>query len=461
MKKKCLNINELPLILIVIYLIVTLLLYAFGPFKWITYNPITFWTLQILYIIALIIGWQFGLKKETTSDKWSIESEKKLLSKLHIFLSINLVFEIVNLFRKFYFSSFDLIGLINKIIYGLLNMGESYNSFQGGIDVITGNQVLGGYFVTVFNYIWELVAFAIVLIATFYFKSLTIKNKLLLITTYFIICISYLSTGTNIGVFRLVLAIVVFFVIKLIKDKKSLNIDAWKKRKIITLFSIALALILSVIFFDHIMQSRGGILNWESESYNIGGIGINKDSIMFKIVPPSMYMILVSASSYLTQGYYGMSLCLTEKWIPTFGIGNSTAILDLTSKYFTDYFSNSTYQYRIGIDYGWDPNIRWHSLYTWFANDITFIGVIFIMFVIGFLFAMAYQDSLRTNNPFSHIMVYFFSLLAFFIPCNNQLFQSFYVMFSFITVLFLWLYTRGTIKLNIKWRIKIHGRKTK
>ena len=47
-----------PVKIFVPYWIFTLVLYAFGPLDWVTYHPVIFWTLNILFIIAFIIGWQ-------------------------------------------------------------------------------------------------------------------------------------------------------------------------------------------------------------------------------------------------------------------------------------------------------------------------------------------------------------------------------------------------------------------
>ena len=46
----------LPIAVIAAYLIFTLILYEAGPFKWVTYHPLRFWSFQILYIAALLYG---------------------------------------------------------------------------------------------------------------------------------------------------------------------------------------------------------------------------------------------------------------------------------------------------------------------------------------------------------------------------------------------------------------------
>ena len=99
--------------------------------------------------------------------------------------------------------------------------------------------------------------------------------------------------------------------------------------------------------------------------------------------------------------------------------------------------------------------VQWHTMYSWIANDFSYIGVIFIMAVLGFLFAKVYKDCMNDNNPFAYLMLYYLVLMAVFLPCNNQVFQSTYVLFSFILVFVKWLLSRKGIVIKIGDRIRI------
>ena len=207
----------------------------------------------------------------------------------------------------------------------------------------------------------------------------------------------------------------------------------------IILLAVAI-IIITLYYFVSTIKSRGGILSWNSASFNIGGIGLNKDSVFFSILPESLYIPLIAVSNYVAQGYYAFSLCMRLPWIPTFGLGGSLQIIDIITKHFVD-IDSMTYQRRME-QFGWNARIRWHTIYTWFANDVSIYGVVLIMFVIGFCFALAYKDSLSGKNPFARIMVYFLVVTCLFIPCNSQILQSTYTLFSFITILICWLTTR-------------------
>ncbi|WP_102268860.1 hypothetical protein [Massilicoli timonensis] len=448
------NLN-LPLYIIIFYLIFTLVIYIAGPFNWITYNPIYFWGLQLLYLSMIIFGWKKGVQKKQ-NNIWSSKWDLLIIKYLRPLLIINFIYELVNIFRRFGFSNFNFIGLINKVVYGLFHMGESYNTFQESIGEVSGADLLGGNLFTVFNLIWECVAFLVLLLSIIYFKKLTKRYKVITISTILISILAYLSTGTNIGLFRIIFPSIIIFIMKLYK--KSLIWDRSKKKRLmkIILVIVGISFILVAFIFDMTMKSRGGILYFNDSSYNIGGISLNKDSIFFKIVPESLYMLLVAGAAYLTQGYYGMSLCLRIKWIPTFGIGSSMYLQKFFSKYITDDFLLNSYQSRLQ-EFGWDPDIRWHSAYSWIANDVSFLGVGIIIFAFAYLFAMAYKDVLETDNPFAITLVCLLSLAVFFIPCNNQLFQTPYTMFAFFVTLILWRATKANTKIY-KWSKSIYAK---
>lgn len=433
-----------PLKVIVIYLSFTLILYAFGPFAWITYDPLLFYGLNLLYIIMFSWGWYIGIKYTYTDrNLYNNFARYKLLKYLAPLLLLNLIVDTINLFRNFGYSEYNISSLFSDLVYGIRNPGIGYNLAESRI-MLSGADVVGGWWMTAFNTAWGSINFTLVLLGLFYYHKLRIVPKVTLICNLIIILASYLAIGTNIGVFRLLLAVILFYWIRRIQGH--FRFHNKNSQKII--FAICCGVLFMIILFMRMMLSRGGILSWNSSSYNVGGIGLDMDSVFFSILPECLYMTLIAVSSYLTQGYYGMSLCLQLDWCPTFGIGNSMAIVKKLSEYASDAIRYKTYQFRL-TELGWEEDVRWHTMYSWYANDVSFLGVIIIMFFIGLLFAMAYKDSVIADNPYAHVMVFYFSLMAFFIPCNNQIFQSTYTMFSFIFAMLCWLTSRGRTKISL------------
>ena len=154
MIKKYINFSNFPIIITVIYLLFTLFLYEFGPINWETSTPLIFWSLQTLYIVALISGWviskKYNFKTSNNKCLWNTNLEDMLLKHATLPLSINLIIEIINLFRRFYMQSFDFIELFNHILQGITNMGAGYAQFQINTQ-ISGSEVVGGVFITLVN----------------------------------------------------------------------------------------------------------------------------------------------------------------------------------------------------------------------------------------------------------------------------------------------------------------------
>ena len=172
--------NLTPIKIVMPYWIFCLVLYAFGPFKWVTYHPVTFWTLNILFLLLFSVGWLLGIRlKSATIYRWNSydSNDARVLKGLRIKIVINLIYEAINLFRTFFFSSFDVTGLIKRLIYGIQNMGDSYNSFQESIKLNSVN-VVGGSLMTMFNVIWDFWAFSTLLLSILYFKRLNMIDKI-------------------------------------------------------------------------------------------------------------------------------------------------------------------------------------------------------------------------------------------------------------------------------------------
>ena len=433
---------DLPLKLTVGYLFFTLFLYAFGPFDWVTYEPLLFWSLNLIYILMFVLGWKFGKRIRVSSRVWDDDVDSgTILFLLKILITFVFVDEMLIAMRRLQMNSFSISNLILNIYNGLLDMGASYGKLQIAAQFGDKASAYGGIFVTLYSFLCSFFTFNVLALGFLYFRKLSVYNKITLLLTYLLIILQFAATGTNIGVFRIVLMFLILYVVIFLRNSY-IKTSFKKKLFIKKLLSVIMVALVGVLYlFQSIMDSRGGILRWDTGSYNVGGITINGESLFFVFFPESIYRFLIAISSYLCQGYYGMSLCLRVPWEPCFGLGHSMALINSLKNNFSFVYLNS-YQHRIQI-YGWDEYMQWHTMYSWFANDITFLGVIFVMFGIACFFSMAYRDSIVTNNPFAKILLFYFALMIIFIPCNNQLFQGYPTMFSFIVALILWLYSRG------------------
>ena len=310
--------------------------------------------------------------------------------------------------------------------------------------------IMGGSIVTLINYAWSFLRYPVLLLSMVYFKKLPIVGKIVMVLYLITMVLYYLSIGTTIDILTVFLWIELPVLLRAFAagHKKQLN----KKQVLRLLAGLLAGILFLACYFGWMMLSRGGINNYDQPEYNVGGVHLSEGTVpsapngegesgsLSQYVPPIVMKVWVSATSYLTQGYYGMSQALTLPWEPMYGVGNSMFLVDFISDNFYD-VDQYTYQVRME-PMGWDSDIQWHSMYTWLANDVSFFGVILVMLLIGLLFGAMFRDAITTENPFAKISVFYFILMMLFIPCNNQIAQKSDTLFSFVLVVLCWLVSK-------------------
>ncbi len=456
MKLKIKNSTSLrfPIYLTLCYLIATLIIYVLCPYNWPTKMPWLFYTLNILYIGALVGGYLFGQKHRLSLGLigWDEKKTDLLCLILSIASILNFLVYIITIFRSYGLGSLDFSTLFSEMGKGLKNPGYGYYMNYMRQQGAEGSEVLGGTLFTLFNLGWSFLKNPIIILSMLYFKRLKSYGKIFTVSYLVLVVIYYISIGTNIQFFHVILLILLPVLLEVFDLWHAGQMKPKKLIKPIVLTVTCFALLAG--YFGYMIQSRSSTYGYEVEDYTIGGIGIEpeeeeptepvEDPGQTPAVPTptkqpanALEKLWISGSSYLTQGYYGMSMALGENWTPMFGIGNSMFLVNLISNsiYDVDQF---TYQVKLE-KYGWDSDVRWHSIYTWIANDVSFFGVIIVMALIGLLFGMMFKDAIRVKNPFARASVFFFILMMLFIPCNNQVGQTADNLLGFLTLIGLWL----------------------
>lgn len=463
----------LPIRLTVAYLVFTVLLYAFGPYEWVTYKPVLLYGLLITYIVCLWFGYRVGLICEFRHEyEWTDKNILKLISIISPLIVVNFVFYSFDIFRSYALTSFDIVELAQQMWAGILNPGQGYlNNYERSL-VSNSNNLLGGYFLTLVLYIWDFVELPIAISSMIFFKKLKPYAKLFAIAYLIQVSIFYLSIGTNIQIFYVFLLAEIPVLLGLFTSyyRNSLT----KRQVIKSIVCIVIGIALVGVYFTWMMISRTGIDDYKESTYSIGGITVDigespdaevptdehdsdttnnssevppednsqaaEDNSSSTVTFPVLTKFWVYFCNYITQGYYGMSLALTEPWIPMYGSGNSMFVVDFVSAHFSD-IDQYTYQKRIE-HYDWGSDRCWHSIYTWLANDVSFYGVPFVMILLGLLFAAMFRDAVSTKNPFAKVSIFYFVIIMIFIPCNNQVAQTPQTLFSFIFVVICWLISK-------------------
>lgn len=414
-----------PLIIIEVYLLSTLILYQFGPIKWNTESPVKFWTLIFFYHCAFIAGYIISIKKH------KIKYNNKMQNKVLNFISKNLfwIFLICTICSFVMYrnvthnNNWIPLDFFQNFINGLLHPGSQYYSN------ITNTNYVSSKIITMVFALFAFIYQSLFPLGLYFWKELKIKYRIWFIALLFFYFGTYVSIGTNKGIFNVMFILLSTFFI-CVSTKDGMFKRVFNNKKII--MALVGVMLFTISFFGWTMYSRN---NTHTISDN-GNINDNKS--LNEVLSEYVGTLLYRVDDYLTQGYYGMSLALDEPFTTTYGIGNSDFLKSNFKSLFNIDVSNRTYQYKTNSE--WNSATKWHSFYGYWANDISFYGVILLMFIIGYYFALIWKDILFNHSLIAISLFPLFAIMFFNMPGNNMVFTSMQLFCAFweLTVLYIW-----------------------
>ncbi|TWR28004.1 hypothetical protein FPZ42_01950 [Mucilaginibacter achroorhodeus] len=172
--------------------------------------------------------------------------------------------------------------------------------------------------------------------------------------------------------------------------------------------------------------------------FQLGLATVNEYSPVFAVIPQPLHDTYMYMVSYLTQGYYHTCLAFDLDYRSTFFMGNNPAIIEFAKIFNVDVWPN-TYMFRLR-EKGVDPLVNWHSAYTWFASDFTFVGVPFIMLFLGYCFGASWSYTIIHNDFLSKIIFIAVGNILLLTFANNTYLSSIFYMIMWVGPL--WYFTR-------------------
>lgn len=435
----------LPAICVQVYLAISLLIFVFGPVSWPIANQTQFWSLIASYHIAFIGGYWLAVRwKPIRKAGWP---EEQISTTLHRFfwplLTIALIAMLIghrNLtMAPSYFPTsmpFDFYrGLVNPLdgyLYKLSN--EAKANFSGN----TLATALFGLFI---------VSKAILInFLVMSWPKLSVWKRGAGLFVTMIPLISGVSVGTNKPIFDLLFLYSSVLAVNVLLARGSGIGRFLAARKTLVIVVVGL-IVFCPYYFQHTMSQRAPTLEYvETLSSKTKKIAVNST---FKDFCDSggdttykACMFVTMASTYLTQGYYGMSLAVDHPFDSTYGIGNSNFLLESFHKYLGIDLRPRTFQHKVSEQ--WSEEGQWHSMYSQWANDIGFWGVAIAMLVLGFVSATIWVAAIEFRDFIARCLVPLFVVLFLFIPANNQIFNILETLSTFWVLMMLWIYQRFT-----------------
>jgi hypothetical protein len=410
----------LPVLFFFIYLNFTVFLFAFGPLPWPVINTVKLYAFLFFAHISLLLGYISVINRHSGHyiGKWN--------TKRIIIVSL-----VVNLLLLIPTSISRSGSPIPNVAAGFYEPGWTYYTARGLRDDTGSNPV--EYVRIVFGP----VLFPLLPLTIYYWQRLAISIRLLSILSIIGFVFIYIATGTNKAVADFILICPWLIV-------ASIFAGIMKIRKIhLTLFLI-IGVVLVVLFANFFVEGQKNRPGANVAYFSGINMNADLDNFMVRDLSSNAKIGVVALTGYLTQGYYALSLSLERPFMPMFGVGNSMFLYRNAAR-ITGVYAIEEMPYPVQIEKdGWDAYGRWSSIYPWIASDVSFPGVIVIVFLIGRLFALSWLDSLTGNNPFAIIMFTQFITMLYYFPANNQALQSGESLSSFYVLLILWLYTRNS-----------------
>lgn len=417
--------QNFPLKVAMIYYSATVLLSIIGPTKYFN-GEYKYWLVLPFMVgvcFCLYVGYYLGKHTKSKTNKFNtdeyINQKEQILLKRSLFFSVlSLTLELVYLIAIGHFS------------FGLNSFGELYNAR------IEDNS----NFVILIRFICSVFRMMANALGIYKFKTSPVKIKrLIIINVTLYILVFLFGYGTQKGVSDIVIYLAVAIYVTRIQENKITSKKSIRR--------IAVLLIGAFFLFSYMQYLRYEPLGINASNFHLYSTGefyFDTDHVIFKLFGDKLGFGMASIlSSYLSQGYYGLSLCMQLPFEWTFGVGSSYALSSLLNKIGISGIYERTYLNRMTETFGRNGLRSWNTIFPWLASDYTWIGAILFFIPVGYFMAKAWKEVIKNNNIISYLVIVNVLILVLFTPANNQLFHGYDSFFSTWFLIIFWLFFRG------------------
>lgn len=403
-----------PLIFFEFYLALTIFFFFFGPWPWNVDSPVLLGTYLVAAQVFIGLGYFSAWRKirlKYDIDNTAVKNENIILGI--VFLRRALIVTFILLIP----TSLSRTGsVLPDIVAGLVDPGTVYNqNFQR---LENGNAFV---FVEYFRILFSHLLVGIYPLVIVYWSRLSRKVRFFSLFAISFNLSIYLATGTNKGLadFLITLPWLIY-----------LGTSAGVLRLKIHRYIGIIGLVVSFITFMYLfgmgqVQREGGV--GEQGIFNTGLdiITANTSNIAFEFLSNDLIIIYQSLTRYIGQGYYALSMSFDLDNSSTFGFGHSIFLARNADVFFdTNKFTTTSIPGLLEVKTGWGMLSLWHSIYPWLASDFGFIGALFVLATLAYLFSLSWGSALVSLAPRWIILSYLLIILFYYIPANNQIFQT-------------------------------------
>ncbi|MEQ6389258.1 hypothetical protein RZN22_07990 [Bacillaceae bacterium S4-13-58] len=419
------NVLYTPWKAFIIYIVITLFLNFFGPWDYINYNKFLVLVYMMLFLSMGTFTYRYAISKSIAREKYTSRKPRLnlnplLVTRLSIFVS--LILYLYLLYEKYLmFGPPDFTNNIFETI------NSAYND--------KGFTFTLSYWLYSYLFAFDILA---KILGLYYFKKLSLLYRFMLILTFTLsLAYTILYDGNQKAVGDMIVYVLSVIILLYLKSNKKFKI-----RHIISILILVFATL--YLFIANLTERISG---WGWVPYTLDGHAYaNYDHWMVRYLPEDLKIGGMAIFNYISNGYYGLSLCLQLPFIWSMGFGSSFAFQEIVTRWFNinDYAYGASYPVRMNQAFGYDGYVNWVSIFPWLASDFTFFGAIIFICVFIYIYAIAWYKSIKCGNWISIVLFAHLNIFLLYIPNNNQLFQTKTSFIATLVIFILWLIFKDT-----------------
>jgi hypothetical protein len=156
---------------------------------------------------------------------------------------------------------------------------------------------------------------------------------------------------------------------------------------------------------------------------------------------------LFYVSRYLTLGYYGLAGCLELPFEWTYGLGHSAFLMRYAALFDSQWswVGQDTYPSRLESISGYAVANYWHTAYPWLASDFSWAGAVVLITAVGYLFCKTASEYCVTQDIFTLSACCQCWFVLVYLPANCERFNRPEGFFAFYGSLILWRLSRNRL----------------
>lgn len=178
---------------------------------------------------------------------------------------------------------------------------------------------------------------------------------------------------------------------------------------------------------------------------------VHIDNKIYQGIPDKLKFLYTMGTTYMSNGYHGLSLALYLPFDSCFGLGHLKAVQYYLDKLFGVSGDIPSYENKL-IELGWPVGLRWETIFAQFASDFSFAGTILVMFAMGWLLNKLWVEMVAGGNFITVLLFSFYCVQFFFVSSWWYAGLTGGYFITFYLPLFCWIWGRCVIhkKINNK-----------